>query len=218
MSPIVRIRLLLSPSISSGVVCAVLSLAVIGGAAWSFISQNLLFYDFLFGRNGITTTLLTTNDHLSPLKVRLASSPITYRLTVLVVALMAGAIVYVLLQGVSRFIELIKLLIRDTHQHTRAARLELLFTLERGGVVVAGLLGWAAYVIAFLGLLVPFAIALLQSGIGLPSEHNPTSWLSIIAAVVLLAISLHVHVVFARLCMLRLRLFGSSDFEMAGGH
>jgi hypothetical protein len=209
-------RLLLSPSLSSGIITTLVTTAVLVSSSWLYISHNKLFYDYFFGAYGLTTTLIRLPDSSAVLWYWLSSNPITYYTLVVVTAIIAGLTVFTILQSVSRLIRESSLIwheLRDARErHKQAIREQ--FT--RLAVRVAGLMVWAIYISLFFSVLVPFCIVTLQSGIDSIATGDLTGLLQVLGSAVMLWIGLHMHIVFARLVKLRPRLTGGIiDIELA---
>jgi hypothetical protein len=70
----------------------------------------------------------------------------------------------------------------------------------------------------FASVLLPAALVLARAGTENLNFDMPWGWVQIVQSFVLLSICLHVQVVFARLTLLRPRIFGGSDVGIAGYH
>jgi len=212
-----RLLLLLLPSLSSGTLAALLALCLLGASGWSYINENLLFYDQLFGIYGFKTLLLQT-DNLYALQHALLDNTLTYYILLCATGIIIGVVVFTLLEAarltIHKTVEELHE-IEDPNPRHKAAAQE---ALERLLLRIASIIGWGVYVALFSSIILPFSIILTQTAID-GFETVPLNAIAYGAgAVVLLTIGLHVHIVFARLCMLRPRLFGDSDIEEAKYH
>jgi hypothetical protein len=212
-----RIRtfaLLVRPSLTSGIFCLAITTGIIVTTAWSYISANALFYDFLFGRFGVTAALLATQgDVRLTLPQNILSSSTTYYLITLICAILAGFLVYELLQGVGKASRATQLLINEATGQNQRAKTALRQSLARLAVRLASLICWFVYSALFITLAIPFVVALVQVGISAIDRSMFDGWLYIGAATLLLFISLHLHVIFARLSTLRLRIYGAAKLS-----
>lgn len=213
-----RLILLLLPSLASATVTLIATLLVLGSSAWSYISNNQLFYDSIFGLYGFKT-LLNTSDTFSSIQYVILNGRYTYYILVIACALIVGGTTYVLLESLRRATQ-------DTtddlqqitdSQHKEAARTALTRLVLR----IASALGWAVYIVAFVSLLMPFTIVQVETAIDM--LHTNTSLLHALLygleSFAILFVGIHAHVVFARLCMLRPRLLGGDhDIEEAAHH
>ena len=207
------IRLLLTPSIMSGSISIVSTFAVLSVASWSYISHYELFYDNLFGRYGLVTATINLNakDPLAILNESVFNHILTYNIGLIVIAISVGLVVYMLLEGSGHFVSWVKNFRSDVQDpsHRDAVRQDLSQLTLR----IFGLVGWAFYLILFSNVIVPTCLLALQIGLD-GIEKGSADTLNLLVAPVLLITSLHLHVIFARLCLLRLRLLGGYDVEL----
>lgn len=204
------IRALFSPSLMSGTVLTIVSVGVISIEGWSYVSHNQLFYDTLFGPYGVTTALIAAPDAFTVVRLALNSS-FAYYVALTLGAMIIAAAVYELLE-VGSFLAKGKAAFLRIAPDLSALKEKL----ARFGVRTLSFLAWAAYIVFFASLFIPFITLALHNGIDAISSGQPlVGWGHIVAATIGLWIGLHVHIILLRLCFLRPRLFGGWDVELA---
>jgi hypothetical protein len=209
-----RFLLLLLPSILSGVFVVIVALIILGASAWSYINDNLLFYDQFFGIYGFKTLLLQT-DSLYALRHAVLDNSLTYYILLVMAGIAIGVIVYALLETARLAINTTVEEIHEIGDHNPTHKTAAREALERLMLRIAGVISWGIYSALFGSIILPFCIILVQTGID-NFESAPISGIFPgVCGFVLLSVGLHTHIVFARLCMLRPRLFGDSDIEEA---
>jgi hypothetical protein len=208
-------RLLLLPSLSSGTTVACVVLAVLGYNAWTYISNQQLFYDNLFGAYGLKTYVWQHSIEATSWGNTFLGSSIAYYILVGAAATVGGLTVYTFLQSLSllfaggRHIWSELTVLGSTR---RAIVRELVARLVLRTI---SLIGWGVYTAFFFSTLLPFVIVLNQTGVDTVSAGQMLGWLYCVGAVLLLGIALHMQVVFMRLLLLRPRLFGDRAIEEA---
>ena len=209
-----RLLLLFLPSLSSSALTSLTAAVVLVASGWSYINENLLFYDQLFGIYGFKTLLLQS-DGLYALQHALLDSTLTYYILLFAAGITVGLMVYTLLETARMTIhttaEELHEIGDDDPLHKTAAR----EALERLLLRVASLVGWGVYMAIFASILLPFSIVLAQTGVDMLETSLLGGVVHGASAFVLLVLGLHTHIIFARLVMLRPRLFGDSDIEEA---
>ncbi len=208
MTPLRQTIVLFRPSLLSGITCSIVTLIVIAVIAWSHITNEGFFYDFLFGRYGVATALLFVPNSAVAIGQSIVNSSITYYLIMGACAVMVGFLAYALLQGVGRIRQEAVVITEEMINHDPHLKNVVYSDLYRLGVRLAGIMGWLVYVLVFVHMIWPFIVLLVRAGLVAINTGQGSGWWYIGAATILLAISLHQHIVFGRLCMLRLRLFG----------
>jgi hypothetical protein len=209
------IKLLLLPSVLSIGVCTGLAAVTVAATAWAYIRDNQLFYDYLFGVHGFSTLLVQESDGLLVLRNAVFSSNLTYYILILLCSLIVGLLVYVLLEGLRLATQETAMTWRQMHlsssAYTQTARQNLARQLLR----IAALAGWALYTIIFVTTLLPTSMVLARAGTDSIGMSMAWGWVNVLQSFALLAVGLHMHVIFARLTALRPRLFGGADIEIA---
>jgi hypothetical protein len=209
------VRLLLTPSLSSGGVVFAGALIIIAASAWSYINDNQMFYETLFGIYGFKTLIIQAPDSVWILRNMILGSNATYYVLIIICGLAAGLTTYTVLetlrhaaQGASQVWHEMQ---SPSQLQQTAFREDILRLLLR--IITLGI--WGVYIVIFLTTLFPATIVFTQSGIDSISMTMTSGWWYIAGGFGLLVISLHIHVILARLLLLRVRLFGSSDVEIA---
>lgn len=202
------LRLLLTPSILSGTVIFIVALVALGYSGWLYISDNQIFYDYLFGAYGLKTFVWQNSLGFSAWSQAFLSSPIAYYFLLGGVALMGGITVFTLLQAAGVFVRGTAELIDQAQYKGPTHKAAMHELLSRLTLRITGLVGWAVYAAFFVSSLVPFSIILNQMGIEQLRQGIPYGALACIGAISLLFLALHLQVVFMRICALRPRLFG----------
>lgn len=203
-----RLKLLLLPSVASAASCLILAVAVLGASAWSYIEYSQLFYEYLFGAYGFKTILLQAPDSLWAVRGAVLNSVLTYHLLLIMCGALAGLTTYTVLEAIGHARRAAQEVLNEMHHTSALYKQAAHEAFVRLGLRVASIIGWTMYVILFFSLLVPYSIYALQAGIDQISNSAAIGWLYVAVALVLLFVSLHMHLVFARLCWLRPRLFG----------
>jgi hypothetical protein len=207
-----RFFLLLLPSILSGVFVIIVALIILGASAWSYINDNLLFYDQLFGIYGFKTLLLQT-DGLYALRHAVLDNSMTYYILLVMAGAAIGIIIYTLLEAARFAINTTVEEIHEIGDSGPTRKIAAQEALERLLLRITGVVSWGIYFVLFGSIILPFCIILVQTAVDNFESMPTSSVLPGIGAFILLSVGLHTHIVFARLCMLRPRLFGDSDIE-----
>jgi hypothetical protein len=207
-------RLLVRPSFMSGIAVLLTTLGVLGYTSWLYLSNSHILYDTVFGSYGLQDFITQNTDGLMTWQKVLLGSPIAYYFLVGGVAVAAGLIVFTVLQIFSSLFRTTSSYVRQAvdGKTSRSAAWGELFT--KLYIRILALVGWAVYAAAFTSMILPFSILLNQTGVeGLHQNNYIGAGLCVVAFVLLLA-ALHLHILFARLIVLRPRIFGG-DAEIA---
>jgi hypothetical protein len=200
------------PSVFSIVTCAFLTCGIIVGANWSFVLDNILFYDYFFGSDGLVTSLRDSSDSGTvALNETLTGNSVKHSLAILGGALLVGVGLALLLWLIKRLVSNISMTIREMSAVEGPAKTAVEHELEkRIGIRFLVALIWVAFVFISIEVILPFCI--LASRVAL--EKDSSVWEGIgnmLFSGVLLFVMLHLHVVLARLFLLRPRVFGSQE-------
>lgn len=196
-------KLLLLPSLSSGVLVVGIAAGVLGYNTWMYITKNQLFYDNLFGAYGLKTYVWEHSLGATTWKNSFLASPLAYYVFVIVAALAAGLAVYTVVEIFGLLVRGGRLALRGlvtlltVHHRVRLARL---------GLRILALVGWALYTAFFLSTLLPFVTILSQTGVDRVHGGVIAGWWACTGAFAILVAALHLQVVFVRLVLLRARL------------
>jgi len=204
------LRLLFQPSLSSETVTVGLALGVVGGSAWTYVSAKQLFYDYVFGAYGFKTYIWQQSASITAFRDTMLNSSVAYYVFVALAATAVGLIVYAGLQFLSLLFSWRHWSGLDSLGVNRSEIARELF--RRLCVRVATMLGWAVFGACFFALLLPMVALLSQMGVDHIQEGMKfLGGLILAAAVVILALALHLQVVFLRLVLLRPRVFWSAQ-------
>lgn len=198
---------LITPSFLSGVLCAIITFAILGQASAAYIDENLLFYDYLFGRFGVITLVQTAPESLDVWYRTLVQSYAMYLFIVVTISLLVGLLIYVFLQLIGSVIRELSIIVRAMRSNSPYSHVALQEIIVHDGTRLVSIAGWAVYWAYFTSVAFPSSILILRSGIDAINGSAITGWLLILGSAGLLWLCLHVTVIFARLSFLRLRLF-----------
>lgn len=130
-------------------------------------------------------------------------------------AVLVGLIVFTILQSVHHMHKEVSDTIDDLKYADDKTKIRLEKGLElRIGLRGATAIAWLGYSLFFFNVLVPLCATLITKHASQP-VGGPIS--NLLAFVILLVMT-HFHVIFARLLVLRPRLFGVDDLVGRGGH
>lgn len=214
MSQFSLAHLLLLPSVLSGVTTVLLVLIFGAASTWAYVSHSQLFYDQLFGPFGAVTSLLQAPDFFAVFRATIINNPLTYNTIIIVAAVVVGLLVYQLLEGLGRAAKGTSVMWYGFQTQTNDAQQIAKETLTKLVIRVVSFVCWVLYMLFFINILAPFCILLLQLGIDTLEASDWFGAAVCLAALLFLAVSVHLHVVFARLCLLRPRIFGG--WELVG--
>lgn len=193
--------LLLKPSLASFILTVVVASGLLGAANWAFITSNPFLYEFFFGAGGVVTAFES-----SPGFQAAEAPPLIYFVGVSIAAIVGGGILFFILRGLHQLARGMT----SRHQETQLEQYRHhVLNQERGGRIAfrAGVfVVWVGYTALFLQFFLPFAV--LMSRIGAEQLDTPEGWLRNIWAFAIAWFCLHVHIIFARLFVMRPRLFG----------
>ena len=204
------IRLLLRPSLFSGLLTVLLSALALGYNAWSYVSEEQLFYDYLFGYSGLGT-YLWQHVQSTTWQETFLNSPILYYALVVMAATIAGMIAFFLLQLLGLVSHSLKEGWDSLHSHGKTARTVANELLTRLGLRILSLLSWGFYAGFFISVIMPFILALNTMGVDSINASRSLEGLGeCLGALLVLTVSMHLHVIFLRLVFLRPRVFGGN--------
>ncbi|GEM_PF-1432008 len=188
-------------------VAAVIILLV---ANWSYTVNNSFLGDFLYGNGGVITKFSEPTDKLSVFAAAFSAQYITYEIIVFIFAMLIGFLVYLLLQSISGSIRNFNDIIDQLRGTSGTTKQDLELSVGLQGLIrVSAIFFWFCFWMLTLKILLPYAI--LATQLTVEDIFTSYDWLYALLGVVVLALTIHIHVVFARLTLLRPRLFGGSD-------
>jgi len=202
------IRLLLSPSLFSGGLTVMLCALVLGYNSWLYLSEEQLFYDYLFGYNGLKTYVWQHSQAITTWQGAFFNSPVVYYALVVIAAAIAGVMTYSLLQLASLVSHSLKEGWHSLQSEGKTARMVAVELLTRLGLRILSLLCWGFYIGFFISIIIPFVFVLNRLGIDYIHGSRSIGWLACLGALFILILSLHLHIIFLRLVFLRPRVFG----------
>lgn len=135
--------------------------------------------------------------------------PIVYNIVIIFAAIVAGILVYISLETVTRGMRGARNSIAEI-KFAKTATVKTALGLEfsaRLALRLGAVIGWVTYAAFWLGVVLPYAI--LVSRLGLSETSLFTASLYIFDGLILLGLSIHLHVIFVRLFLLRPRIFGN---------
>lgn len=208
-------RLLLSPSLLSGLLVVLSSLLYMGYAGWTYIQDNQYFYDYLFGAYGTQTYLWAHPFVAPPWLAHIFKGSLAYFVLLITAGLVVGTLVY----GVLRIVSAIRtqkadlsreLAIPSAQHDTIIAEL-----VTRMALRAMALLGWGLYALFFAGTIVGAITLTLHLGIdSIQAGHIVVGVAQLAGDSLFLLAATHVHVYFLRLALLRPRVFyGDASVE-----
>jgi hypothetical protein len=203
-----RFLQLLTPSPTGVIVTLVGTMLIAGFNVWSYIEYRQFFYDFLSSETSLKTALLESPDHLALFRrTVLGNGGFTYYFVVVLAGVLASLVTYALLSSLERARDdaedIAHEMRRPEHEFHASAHQELLRIAVRG----ASLVGWALYAVLWVKLLIPYCFLLIDNGIDEVVAMENVGYLYIAVSCVIIALSMHLHTVFLRLFLLRVRTF-----------
>ncbi|MGD8373635.1 MAG: hypothetical protein PVI21_02140 [Candidatus Woesebacteria bacterium] len=191
--------IVLQPSWFSFSFTALVTLITIIAIDWPYFAAMPELFDFFYGKLGIVTVLERSSSSLQDLEDSISANPFFYGTIVLAFALTISTIAYLTTHILRQFFTTLWTARSDT-TYMRQARLQRFF------VRIAILTTWTIYLLFNIYIAAPFCLLLWR--IGVESVGGMFGFSISAIASVMLYITLHIHVVFARLFFLRLRIFG----------
>jgi hypothetical protein len=197
-------RLLLRPSLFSVVFTSLLSIALLAASVWPYTANNSVLSQYFYGPYGLLTTLHKSSD-IANFTAAFSVSPVVYNLLIVAVAALVAIGVYAILQLFSKIIVNSYDTWHAIHNAGSATKSVEREIGTRLTIRLMSVLLWIAFVFFFITLIYPYCVYIARAGI-----DQLMNWgiLHALAAFVVLFASMHVHVVFIRLLLLRPRVFG----------
>lgn len=196
MKPRQLTLLVIKPSAFSLTASLIASIALLAAANWIYVLHTFLFYDYFFGEEGLITAVRAGGGQESfTLGGAFFSQTFLNNLIVLLAAIGVGLIVFLILSTVQRLSQKRPPLPPKESKRRLAMRV-LIFVL------------WAIYLQLTIKIILPFCI--LAAQVGIRALWGWQGFAYCLFGVVLLCLCLHAHVIFARLFLFRIRVFGAS--------
>lgn len=201
--------LMLKPSLSSLAVSFGLTGTFLGILALSYTAKTGLIYDYIFGPDSSASLIETSKSSIEALNQVIFGNPTLNKILFFGFWMAIGLIVYLTLTGIWSSVNSAYSTVNEINYAT-AHKLRIDNDLKYRIIlrIVAAML-WFIYSVFFLKIFLPFSILCGRISVG--TLNLPSGWLYGLISIVVLEVSLHLHVVFARFFMLRPRLIGGWD-------
>lgn len=213
-------KLLLKPSLFSGVASSLTGCFILGFGNWLYATRSSFFGEYLFGRFGLVTTLQHSQGNLWSVVLDVFDKPFSYNIIVLLIAIVCGVIVYISLESVTRSVDSVHETWEEIHFAQGSSRRLMEAQLGTRWIIrLAALVGWIVYWIVWLSVIIPFC--LIASRAIFDDAASINAWLYAGLGLIIAIVSIHLHVIFVRLILLRPRVFGSlldMEIETLSGH
>lgn len=198
----VLLKLLLYPSLLSSIIAFCIASTVVAFANWPFAINDPVISSYFFGPQGLVERLRGSNDLAALL---FPADSITYTIGLGVIALLAGTIVYIILESIDKSILGIASAYASIHdadsRSKKSVEKEITY---RIGIRILSLCLWSFYCFAFFNVILPVCIITTR----LPLDQlGISNSLLAIGGFALLLLALHIHVILIRCISLRPRLF-----------
>lgn len=202
-------KVLVTPSPFSMVAIVVLSIIWVTISSLLYFSDNQLIYRYIFGADGITTHTWAGTETVAAWTVKFFSSSTGYYVLLVGFGIMAGIAVYTLLQTGSFIIHGTANFLRRAENATQPVALLEIFT--QLWIRCLALVGWVLFGAVTISSLLPLVDILISTGASYLKNYNLSAGWFYAQALGMCMVALHMHIVFARLLLLRPRVFGFRD-------
>ncbi|HSX33546.1 MAG TPA: hypothetical protein VLF91_04370 [Candidatus Saccharimonadales bacterium] len=208
------LRVLLQPSLASATTCLSVALAGLAIMDWAFLTHSPLLYNYFFGPDGLVTELQQSPTNLSGLWHGIFTDHFSRAALTYLFILLIAVVIFSLLEVLVHVAGGVRTSMQEAAQMPKQFGPGVLLEttrrlLLRLGVVVV----WFGYGVLFVKVIVPFSVATSRYGIATITQHHQGWYVALGAG--LLVVALHLHVVFTRLLLLRLRVFGGVEALLA---
>lgn len=197
----------LTPSLFSGTSVLLLGLAILAVAVLTYGSQSGFLYEYLFGANSSAELVSSSKGVLTTINDAVLGNSALNKILFFAFWMLVGLVVYIAIYAMSRSAttaaEDIKESLYTNIRHDDAVKSIAVRTAVRASVIIL----WIMYSVAFVKKLAPFCIELARQGGS--SLTLLSGWLYVLSGLLVLSVCLHVHVIFLRFTMLRVRVFDS---------
>jgi hypothetical protein len=207
MRSLENIKALLTPSFASATTVIGATVVFLGGATLITSSESGSLYDWLFGETSSASQIETAKSALQTINDTVLGNSTLNQLLFFVLWALIGLAVYVIIAGINREVASVGEDLEDVtgrNTHLSEIRREIIAKAILRMVFIAC---WGIYTVFSIRVYMPFSF--LCAHIGGSNLNELSGWLFIAAGTLTMVLSLHLHVVFARLVMLRTRLFES---------
>ena len=202
----------MSPSPLSFVLSSLFAGLVLLGASWHYLQTLSFFETYLSGHYGFSSLLSELNTALSGL----FSSNLSYNIAVICFAILFGLGVYALVASWRHMLYSAHTTFDEVGFADQRSKRLIQKSLElRIGLRAVSAFVWLGYAFFFFNDIIPYCASFItevsQPEAALASVRN-------LLAFLLLVLSVHIHVIFIRLIVLRPRLFSDGFGIGRGGH
>ncbi len=199
-------RILITPSPLSVVATFVLSIAWIAFASWLSASDNQLVYQSVFGSQILTAQAWSGTDSAIEWITKFFSSTTGYYIFLIMFGLFIGVAVFTLIKTFSHIGKGVMSFIQSSEDASQSSALFEIFT--QLWVRSATLIGWALFIAIAVNWIAPLLNSLIDTGLSHLGNFSFTGVLFYVLALLIGVATLHMHIVFVRLFLLRPRVFG----------
>lgn len=200
-----QIWLLLTPSWLSGLFALAVSLGAVGATVFASDYQGSSLQQQLFSARGGQSTAAALG--FRPIAANLASNRLVADLPMFLFWAVVGVVVYFFVSGIWNSFGRAA----DMHEemsYVHASKQQLIRVAAGHAALRLGVLaGWLLYLRLFMKLLMPYGLATAQ----LVRQWRAVDIGYGLLAIAVLTVSLHLHVTWLRLALLRLRAIGGVD-------
>ncbi len=210
MKPRLRyIGLLFRPSTLSLTITLIITEVFAGLCFWANGLRTGAWYNYWFGSGGALTALQEQNNLIGTLKHTIFSNPTFNKVLYYVMWLVLGLLVYEIVMAIRSMVGSTTQAVEEEH-YVHASPQTVWRKFGSRIVIRLVILGcWLLYSVFFLKLLLPFSLLSFKIWVGQLGMW--TAWLYAILGTVVLFLSLHLHTVFLRLFMLRVRISDTAN-------
>jgi hypothetical protein len=207
-----KLLVLLTPSLSSLVLCLSLSAITMFVVGFSFQAGKGSIYNYLFGKGSSTELIATSRDTFGALNNTILGNAILNKILYFAFWMLIGLLVYIILFAVLRGTGAAAEDIKEAgYANIRRSDLLQNFAI-RFTSRLAGIFAWLVFSIVFIRVLLPFcSLAARTASSDVMSINGLIYGL---AGFIVLFLSLHVEVILIRFIFLRVRLFSQQEVDI----
>jgi len=204
-----RLGLLLRPSQLSIIGNLMASGLILAVASLSYLAGSGLIYNFLFGSGSSIELIQTSRGTFSAFNNTVFGNPTLNKVLYFAMWMLIGLCVYLILYSLGRGAVNAAKEVEEAGYTNINKKDQLKNFGSRAAARLASLIAWFIYCAFFVKVLLPFSILSVRIGAGnIPALDG---WFYGLLGLAVLVLSLHIHLVFARLIALRVRIFHTDD-------
>lgn len=194
------------PSLSSLYGCIILAMIILVAASWTLINNS----DYLAIFQGASLLWQVPSGSAVQSLFEFFDSTAAYGAIVIIFASVCGLLIFLSLETITHSTQRLHESVEDVRfARGNYKKMAIEGVIVRFAVRIASFAAWLLYIMLWLGFVVPLCIALTQ--IGIATILTETGWLLLLASLMLLATSLHLHIILLRFTLLRPRVFGGQQ-------